>query len=114
MLEKRGDLDPAIPDPDDGLINRMMDVCLGEDVPPEYSPLMREELGFVPRDVAWTVRPRTDMRPIVIVGAGVSGIVLGARLGRLGIPYVILERHGDVGGVWYENRYPGAGVDTPK
>lgn len=113
LLSNGRDLDPAIPRPSDLLIKRMMDVCLGEEVPSEYAPLMREELGFEPRDVSWEAGPRDGLRPILIVGAGVSGIALGARLGRLGIPYLIVERHDDVGGVWLENRYPGAGVDTP-
>lgn len=105
---------PAIGDPGDALMVRMMRTCLGEDVPAEYATLMREELGFLPRDIAWRAKPADEVLPtILIIGAGVSGIALGARLGRLGIPYSIIERHGDVGGVWLENRYPGAGVDTP-
>ena len=50
---------------------------------------------------------------MLIVGAGVCGIALGDRLGRLGIPYTIVERNAEVGGTWYKNRYPGCGVDTP-
>ena len=30
-----------------------------------------------------------------------------------GIPFTIVERNHDVGGTWLENRFPGAGVDTP-
>ncbi|WP_231639508.1 flavin-containing monooxygenase [Sphingomonas profundi] len=30
-----------------------------------------------------------------------------------GIPYRIVERRGDLGGVWFENRYPGAACDVP-
>jgi 4-hydroxyacetophenone monooxygenase len=112
LLRNRG-REPVIKDPSDALMKRMMDACLGESVPPEYAPLMREELGFVSRDVQWNTYPRTEPRPVLIVGAGVSGIALGARLQRLGLPYIILERHADVGGVWLENTYPGAGVDTP-
>lgn len=108
------DRKPAIADPGNALMQRMMSACLGEEVPPEYAPLMREELGFTSRDIGWTAKPvRIDSLPVLIVGAGVSGIALGARLGRLGLPYVIVERNADVGGVWHENRYPGAGVDTP-
>jgi 4-hydroxyacetophenone monooxygenase len=113
LLSRGDDLRPAIANPDAALMKRMMEVCLGEDVPPEYAPMMREELGFESRDVAWSGDPGTQLEPVLIVGAGVSGIGLGARLGRLGIPYLICERNGDVGGVWLENRYPGAGVDTP-
>lgn len=105
---------PVIADPGNELMRRMMSICLGESVPPEYAPLMREELGFVARDVKWRSSPiAVPGVYVLIVGAGVSGIALGARLERLGVPYMIVERHDDVGGVWLENRYPGAGVDTP-
>ena len=52
-------------------------------------------------------------RPIVIIGAGVAGLALGKLLNDLHLPYVILEKNQDVGGSWWENTYPGAGVDTP-
>src|SRR6202023_3118950 len=50
---------------------------------------------------------------VLIVGAGVSGICAAVRLQWAGIPYVIIERNDRVGGVWTENRYPAAAVDTP-
>jgi 4-hydroxyacetophenone monooxygenase len=34
-------------------------------------------------------------------------------LKRAGIPYTVIEKNSGVGGTWYENRYPGARVDTP-
>ena len=36
-------------------------------------------------------------RDVLIVGAGVNGIVLGAKLGQLGIGYTIVEKNKDVG-----------------
>ena len=90
----------------------MLRTCLGEEVGAEYAPLMREEMGFAERDLAWTGNPRSS-HSVIIVGAGVSGIALGTSLGRLGIDYRIIERNPDVGGVWWNNRYPGCGVDTP-
>lgn len=107
---------PAIDDPGDELMAEMMSACLGEDVPPDYARLTREEMGFVSRDVAWADGvPRVPGRApnVLIVGAGVSGIALAVRLGRLGIPYEIVEKNDDIGGTWHENRYPGCGVDTP-
>jgi len=108
--------EPAIADPGDALMTEMMSVCLGENVPPEYAPMMREELGFTSRDVTWRRRPSPQTiadRLVLIVGAGASGIALAARLERLGIRYVVAERNAEVGGTWLENRYPGCGVDTP-
>lgn len=105
-----------IHDPGDALIHRMMCVCLGENVPPEYAPLTREEMGLVPRDVEWPSPPAADTladQHVLIVGAGVFGLVLGIKLAKLGIPFTIVEKNDEVGGTWYENRYPGCGVDTP-
>ena len=45
-------LEPAIADPGDELMVEMMSVCLGEPIPAEYAPMMREEMGFLSRDVA--------------------------------------------------------------
>lgn len=108
----------AFTDPGDARMLDMMSACLGERVPPEYAPMMREELGFTSRDVPWSepAPPEASShkgRRVLIVGAGVSGIALGARLGRLGIPYSIVERNREIGGTWFENQYPGCGVDTP-
>lgn len=65
-------------------------------------------------------RPKLpDMAPpppgfeALIIGAGVSGLCAAVHFEENGIPYKILEKHDTVGGVWLENRYPGAGVDTP-
>lgn len=105
---------PAIPVPDEDLLNRMMSTCLGEDVPPEYAPMMHSEMGFASAVPEWTGRRPADRLPsVLIVGAGLSGIALGAQLGQLGIPYQIAEKNEGVGGTWWENVYPGAGVDTP-
>lgn len=102
-----------LPDPDIATLNRMMTHSLAEEVPPEYAPMMREQMGFkaLGSDIA---RPtKKPDRPIVIIGAGVAGLALGKLLNDLHLPYVILEKNQDVGGTWWENTYPGAGVDTP-
>lgn len=49
---------------------------------------------------------------VVIVGAGISGIGAAVQLKEVGISDIlILERAGDVGGTWRDNRYPGIAVD---
>ncbi len=102
----------AISDPGDELMVEMMRFCLSEDVPPEYAPMMREQIGLI-KPEAPKSRRDPDARPVVIAGAGASGIALGKKLGDLGIAYVIVERNDEVGGTWYENKYPGCSVDTP-
>src|SRR5215831_15203686 len=107
---------PVITDPGEALILKMMRACLGENVAPEYAPLMREEMGFVLREVRWNKRPSDEAlakQHVLIVGAGVCSIALAVALGHLGIPYTIVEKNADLGGTWYINRYPGCGVDTP-
>lgn len=104
----------ALPVPDDATLLRMMCVCLGEQVEEAYVPMMRDQLGFEPAQVEWSNPASSSTgKHVVVVGAGVSGIALGVQLVRLGIPFAILEKNARVGGVWFENRYPGCGVDTP-
>lgn len=50
---------------------------------------------------------------IVIIGSGFSGIGAAIRLKQSGIEdFVILERAGDLGGVWRDNSYPGCACDV--
>jgi 4-hydroxyacetophenone monooxygenase len=111
-----GEAKPVITDPGDELMLRMMRAGLGENVAPEYAPLMREEMAFIPREAQWsksTADEQLQQQHVLIVGAGVCAIALGTALGRLGIPYTIVEKNAELGGTWYVNRYPGCGVDTP-
>ena len=51
---------------------------------------------------------------VAVIGAGLSGIGMGAALRRAGIEdFAILERAADVGGTWRDNTNPGVGVDIP-
>ncbi len=109
-----GRTDPAIDDPGNELMLEMMRWCMGEPVDAGYAPMIREDLGFISRDVEWRrSRPARVDRHVLVVGAGASGIAIGARLLRLGVPFTILERASEVGGTWRDNTYPGCGVDTP-
>ena len=48
----------------------------------------------------------------LVVGAGFAGLYALYRLRQLGLTARVFERGGDVGGVWYWNRYPGARCDV--
>ncbi|MCL2516076.1 MAG: NAD(P)/FAD-dependent oxidoreductase, partial [Microbacteriaceae bacterium] len=49
-----------------------------------------------------------------IVGAGVAGLGMGARLKRSGRDdFLIFERAGGLGGTWRDNVYPGVACDIP-
>lgn len=51
---------------------------------------------------------------IVIIGAGMSGILMGIRLKQAGYDrFTILEKSSDVGGTWRDNSYPGLHCDVP-
>ena len=94
-----------------------MEFTAGEPVPDAYVPLLEEELGLGGVDLRSPQWHKDDIdadRPflVAIVGAGMSGIAAGVRLGQAGVPYVIVEKNGDVGGTWLENTYPGCRVDV--
>ena len=81
--------------------------------------MMREDLTddtLKSRSLKWREQPdpaALQSAKVVIIGAGMSGLYAGMQLREAGIPFVILEKNDAVGGTWYENRYPGCGVDTP-
>ena len=48
---------------------------------------------------------------VVVVGAGFGGMYAVYKFRQMGLSLVGIEAGGDVGGVWYWNRYPGARCD---
>ncbi|MGH8867772.1 MAG: flavin-containing monooxygenase [Actinomycetes bacterium] len=103
------------PDPGPEQLRQLMAFIAG-DAPEEYLPLMSHELGL-PDDAGapgWTmqeVAPDADFS-VAVIGAGMSGLVAAHRLAQAGVPFVVLEKNPEVGGVWYENSYPGCRLDT--
>jgi 4-hydroxyacetophenone monooxygenase len=125
---------PALFEASDDLLIEMMTVCMGEDVPADYAPIIRDEIELahrravgeapapghrfdIPRHIGEHGGHGPDMPPpgmtALIIGAGVSGLGAAAHLDQVGVEYRIIEKNDTVGGVWLENRYPGCGVDTP-
>jgi 4-hydroxyacetophenone monooxygenase len=96
---------------DDDLLAEMMSACVGEPVGADYVPVMLEEMGLRPQPEMPHVDTE-DLR-VLVVGAGVSGICAAIRLTEAGIGFTVIEKNEDVGGGWFENTYPDAGVDTP-
>lgn len=105
---------PAIMTPTPDLMVRMLSVSMGEPVNSDYGPMLAAEF-------ARTVRSERRHRNhdlghsarVLVIGAGVSGIIAAQRLQEMGLLYTQVERMPSVGGTWLQNRYPGAGVDTP-
>lgn len=62
------------------------------------------------------IKPRDPVSreiDVVVLGAGLSGLMAGANLKKAGISDVcIIDHAGDFGGVWYWNRYPGVQCDN--
>ncbi|GAB5460933.1 flavin-containing monooxygenase [Hoeflea alexandrii] len=58
-----------------------------------------------------TGNPATRHVDIIVVGAGFGGMYAVYRFREMGKNVLGIEAGGDVGGVWYWNRYPGARCD---
>ena len=108
---------PAPPPSDADVLQIMSHAVGGFDVA-AYLPLLEEELahrGEDRRGPTWRlddVAPGSDFR-VLVIGAGMSGLLAAHRLRQAGVEFEIVEKNDDVGGTWYENGYPGCRVDNP-
>ncbi len=106
------------PPPDAATLHRMMNFLVAEEVAEEYVPLILEELeldGVDARDLDWGEQIPDDVKAdfhVVVIGAGMSGLLAAIRLSHAGIAYTVIEKNAGVGGTWFENRYPGCRVDV--
>jgi 4-hydroxyacetophenone monooxygenase len=108
---------PSTPPSDEQLLRIMEFAVGGTDMAP-YLPLLEEELTFRGEDRRAPTWNKADVAAgvafdVVVVGAGMSGLLAAHRLDQAGVPFVIIEKDGDVGGTWLENTYPGCRVDNP-
>jgi 4-hydroxyacetophenone monooxygenase len=108
---------PTAPPPPE-VVAEIMDFLVAEHVPEEYLGLVLEELELdgvdrrrEPEHVGIGERAADDFG-VVVIGAGMSGLLAGIRLAEAGVAFTILEKNAGVGGTWYENRYPGCRVDV--
>jgi 4-hydroxyacetophenone monooxygenase len=94
------------------LLQEMMQWLVCEPVPPEYVPMLLEEMELDGRDARAVRATPADEFPVVVIGCGESGLLAGIRLEEAGIPFTIIEKNAGVGGTWWQNTYPGARVDV--
>lgn len=98
------------------LFMKMASIGVGEPVTEEFVPLLMEQMGFVkqlPRaQKAGRATPKKEFK-VLVIGAGLTGLLAGIKLAEAGYDYEIIEKNSDIGGTWLENIYPGVGVDTP-
>ncbi|NKB99010.1 MAG: NAD(P)-binding protein [Pseudomonadales bacterium] len=114
-----GKLEIAGP-PDQDRLQKMLSFSLAEEVSADYAAMLMEETHLRDRDTQWQPTlanaieaKRGDDFTALIIGAGMSGIGIAAKLKQAGINFSIVEKNEQVGGTWYENTYPDCGVDTP-
>ena len=105
--------------PSDDELHEMICFLMGLELPGDYVPVIREDMALDaedPRAFKWrreVEQARKERFPVAIVGAGMSGMLMALRLKQAGIPFTIYEKNKDIGGTWYENKYPGLRVDVP-
>ena len=110
---------PLPPPPSLATVRRMMDWIAGVDIPDHYAPFLLDELQLTGEDTKapnWSepsLKAAAGKLSVIIIGAGMSGLLAGIRLKQAGVPFTILEKNEDVGGTWLENVYPGCRVDNP-
>jgi len=112
ILSWRAGRPVAMPNPSPEMLVRMLSVAMAEDVPAEYGEFTAAQLGQTPF-LDHEPYPLPEGFRVLIIGAGVSGLCAAINLQMAGVPFEVIERNSTVGGVWWENKYPGAGVDTP-
>jgi 4-hydroxyacetophenone monooxygenase len=108
---------PASPSPQ--TVRRMMDFIAGVDIPAHYAAFLTDELGLGRPDTKtphWDepgLKAKAASMRVIVVGAGMSGLLAAIRLQQAGVSFTVVEKDSDVGGTWLENVYPGCRVDNP-
>ncbi|HEY0649970.1 NAD(P)/FAD-dependent oxidoreductase, partial [Phenylobacterium sp.] len=104
--------------PDHATICKQMDFVAGAPIPEQYVDFLVDELVLEerstkdPRFEAPKVQAAARKMKVLVVGAGMSGLLTGIRLSQAGVPFEIVDKNPDVGGTWFENTYPGCRVDN--
>ncbi len=108
-----------VPRPDAATLRRMMDYCATQPIPDEYAAFATHELALEGRE---KLKPGKGIHldpeqaaafKVLIIGAGMSGLVMAIALKEAGVAFEIIEKNPEVGGTWHDNTYPGCRVDNP-
>ncbi|MYB38155.1 MAG: NAD(P)/FAD-dependent oxidoreductase [Gammaproteobacteria bacterium] len=110
---------PDLAVPATEVMQEMLHFIIGAELSPDYVEFLSSELKLVNEDPYRVdgfedipAETRKDFH-VVVVGAGMSGLVNAIRLKQAGISWTIFDKNAGVGGTWFENRYPGCRVDSP-
>lgn len=117
ILARPPGAEAKIPVPDTALLRRMMDFIAGVPIPEGYAPFLLDELALSgsskdPQFEQPRLKEAARKLKVLVVGAGMSGILTGIRLSQAGVQFEIVEKNPDVGGTWLVNTYPGCRVDN--
>lgn len=96
--------------PSNEQLAHMLAVCVGETVPADYGEAIASNMRLDPMEPGVAVKAT---KTAIIIGGGISGICAAVEMQKLGIGFTLFEKNSEFGGTWWENRYPGCGVDTP-
>ncbi len=97
---------------------KMINFIAGAEVPAEYLPFLQDELaidGESSKNPKWetpVLKGAASKLKVLVIGAGMSGMLTSIRLNQAGISHVVIEENADVGGTWLKNTYPGCRVDN--
>ena len=104
--------------PDPAALRRMMSFVAGAAIPENYADFLNDELaigGQSSKDPQWDtplLKEAARRMHVLVIGAGMSGLLTGIRLTQAGVDFEIVDKNADVGGTWLENTYPGCRVDS--
>ncbi len=100
-------------------VHKIMTFVAGAEIPERYIAFLEEELSLDDKDLKAVhgldtipAGKKGDFK-VLIIGAGMSGLLAAIRMQQAGIDYVVVEKNADVGGTWMVNSYPGCRVDNP-
>jgi 4-hydroxyacetophenone monooxygenase len=106
-----------LPKPDVPVLRKMMDFVGGAPIPETFTDFLLDELAISgsskdPQFEQPRLKEAARKMKVLVVGAGMSGLLTGIRLSQAGVPFEIVEKNADVGGTWLVNTYPGCRVDN--
>ena len=105
---------PAVAPPSDQVLLAAMRHAAAEPVPEAYGDMVRYDMGELGPPPVQAPLQAPPGFSVAVIGAGVTGLAAGLQLRALGFTdFTIFERAESVGGIWWQNTYPGCRVDTP-
>jgi 4-hydroxyacetophenone monooxygenase len=114
---RRGERQPPTANDRDRLLEALK---LGStiEVPKEELDFLIEELAIepMPRAHEWRSPPKREQGAdfhIAVIGCGLGGVNAAAQLKHAGLNFTVFDKNAGPGGVWFQNKYPGARVDSP-